>query len=405
MEAQTLLGRTLFLSMAVATSACSTTTKARDVSMNADQTITQLELQEELQRFAGDFAAKLADASLGLVKSESPQTRELAIRQLLLYQSAALDIATGAMPEVGLLDMVVFVRLTRSVFQRHWLPQFGSEGQMLLKAFDQAQVDVEKVEDRVLTPAQRQRLTALIDRWLAQNPELVRVETIRFPEFSRVAGNVAEAQETRGIFNSIRSATRSADEAVLLGERFRFLSIRMPFLLRLQAQVGVSDITSDLLNRLDEAEMKLQQLNSMQPFVADLTRLSVETRTAVQESRLLIDELHPLLERLPQPAVVADRLSELTALSDKGMVTMERLAHVMDQAAAILPKDPAATAAQAERQVDHLMRKGALYLVLVGLAWSLVFWGGYAAATAINRAGRAQRTSGPRRILHLRPRH
>lgn len=405
MGAQKLLGRTLSLLMVVTTCACATTPQARDVSMNPDQKVTQLELQEELQRFAAGLSARLVDAGQELFSSESSETRETALRLLLMYQSSALDIATGPMPEVSLLDMVVFVRLTRSVFERHWLAQFGTNGQRLLEAFDQSMGELDEVVARVLTPAQHQRLIALIERWLAANPDRVRVEAIRFPEFSRVAGGVAEAEETRGLFNSIRSATKSADEAVLLAERFRVLSIRIPYLLRLQARVGASDITSDLLLRLSEAEMKLQALNNLRPFVAELTRLGVEARTAAQESRLLLAELQPLLERLPQPGVVADGLGSLNTLSDKAMVTTERLAHVMDRAEAILPKDPAATALQAEKQVDHLMRKAALYLVLVGVAWSLVFWGGYAAATAINRAGRAQRTSSPRRILHLRPRH
>src|SRR4051812_2316729 len=54
--------------------------------------MTQVELQEALQRFCSNFAERIGQAGPELYKSSDPRIRKSAMQQVLLYQSSALDI-------------------------------------------------------------------------------------------------------------------------------------------------------------------------------------------------------------------------------------------------------------------------------------------------------------------------
>ena len=386
--------------------ACHAFAKPKERSVrDRPETLNQAELQEELQRYSADMSSRLSDAAQPLMESDSAELREAIVRRLLLYQSSALDIATGPRPEVNLLDMAVFIGLSRAVFERHWVGELGEESRPLLVALEDSKGELDALLARLLTPDELRRLHTRIGEWLDANPDRVSVEGIRFSEFSRVAGKIAGPDaKGGGLLASMKQATQSADEAVLVAERMRFLASRLPYVLRLQARLGASDVTSDLVARLEESELKLSKLDELRPLVGDVAKLSQETRLAIQEARATLVELEPLLERIPHRDQLGAALGSAERIGDKSLQVLDRLSHVLEQTDALLPKDAGRTAANVETQLDRLMRKAALYLVLVGVAWSLVFWGGYAAANALKGAGRAPRTPSSRRFLHLKPR-
>jgi hypothetical protein len=391
----------------VALCACHASAKPKEDSMAGarPESLNQTELQEAVQRFSADLSSRLSDASQPLLESSDVALREATVRRALLYQSSLLDIATGPRPEINLLDLSVFLGLSRAVFERHWLRQLGESSRPMLVAMQESQAQLDELLARLLSADELRWLRARIDEWLEANPDRVNVEGVRFSEFSRFAGNLAgDDSKSGGLVGSMKKATKTADEAVLVAERMRFLASRLPYVLRLQARLGASDVTSDLVARLKETELELAKLEQVRPLVGDLTKLSEETRRAVQEARATLTELQPFLERLPRHEQLGTTLSSAERIGDKSLQVLDRLSHVLEQTDALLPKDAARTAATVETQVEHLMRKGALYLVLVGIAWSLLFWGGYVAANALNRAGRAPRAPTSRRFVHLKPR-
>jgi hypothetical protein len=170
----------------------------------------------------------------------------------LLYVSAAMEIASGQYPEINLLDMVVFVRLARTVLERHWIPRlYGDEGAPLAEVFARSDAELRDVAARALTADQRQQLDQVIDTWLAENPSQLRVEGIRLADFSRAAGDAADrASRARGLLASVKSATQTANLALQLSERGLFLVQRLPFLWRLQVRVAAREMTSDLAVQL-----------------------------------------------------------------------------------------------------------------------------------------------------------
>ena len=216
-------------------------------------TAPELELQQEMQRFASQFTDRITQATEALEESSHrAEVRHEALRKNLRYIAAALEIATGPVAEINLVDMIVFVRLSRAVLERHWIPElYGTDGAELAQIFARSQADLDEVAARALSFEHRRELTSLTDAWLADNPEQFRVEGIRFSDFAAAAGAAGErALEVRGLLSSVKTATRAANQALLLSERVLFLLNRMPPLWRLQARLGAREMLDDAVTEL-----------------------------------------------------------------------------------------------------------------------------------------------------------
>jgi hypothetical protein len=218
-------------------------------------TAPELELQQEMQRFATQFTDRITQATEALEASSHRQdVRDEALRKNLRYIAAALEIATGPIAEINLVDMIVFVRLSRAVLERHWIPElYGADGAELVQIFAKSDEELATVAGQALSSTQRHQLAGLIDTWLAENPDQFRVEGIRFSDFSAAAGAAGErALQVKGFLASVKTATRAANQALLLSERVLFLFNRMPSLWRLQARLGAREVLGDAITQLSE---------------------------------------------------------------------------------------------------------------------------------------------------------
>jgi hypothetical protein len=213
-----------------------------------------VELQQDLQRYAAQFTETVTEAMVELERSPDRRISDEALRRNVAYASAAIDIAIGPFPEVNLLDMIVFVRLSRSAADRYWVPEvYGADaGTRLVDAFQRVEQELWRIADRALDGERKNDVLSLADDWLADNPGHVRVEGVRLTDFSAMAGEAARgrADRARGLLSSVRSATQSADQALLLAEQAMFLAHRIPFLVRMQARIAAREIVSDAVDRL-----------------------------------------------------------------------------------------------------------------------------------------------------------
>jgi hypothetical protein len=220
-----------------------------------DETLSELELQQHLQRFTTQFADRVTQATEALERSSPPGVRDEALRKNLLYVSSALEIATGPDPEINLLDMIVFVRLSRSALEHHWIPEvYRESGAELLEVFARSEEELRVVAEDALSPVQREQLAHLVETWLEENPAQIRVEGIRLADFSAAAGSAAaeRAVEAKGLLSSVATASHAANQALLLSERGLFLFHRLPFLWRLQARLAARDMLADAVAQLFE---------------------------------------------------------------------------------------------------------------------------------------------------------
>jgi hypothetical protein len=221
--------------------------------------MTSFELQQSIERFTGHFIDSVSDALHPELHSEQTTVLRAGLNRLLLYCSSALDIATGPIPEVNVVDMAVFLALSRSAIEAHWVPKvFGYEGRALLDAFVNAERDLEEISDSLLSASQRNDLNELIQDWLAANPGQVSVEWVRFQDFASRAREIEQsrARRARGLLGSVKSAAQTADQAMLLAERALFLSHRLPFLLRLHVRLCVPETLTDSIRTLQDSVMR-----------------------------------------------------------------------------------------------------------------------------------------------------
>jgi hypothetical protein len=217
--------------------------------------VDALELQESLQRFTTEFGDRITQAMEALERASEAGVRDEALRKNLLYVTSALEIATGPDPEVNLLDMIVFVRLSRAALQKHWVPVIYRErGTDLAEVFARSEQELQGLAEQALTPAQRIQLSNIVDAWQAQNPDQIRVEGIRLADFAAMAGSAAAERgiQAKSLLSSVSTASRAANQALLLTERGLFLVHRLPSVWRLQARLAARDMAADLVLQLSE---------------------------------------------------------------------------------------------------------------------------------------------------------
>ena len=148
--------------------------------------LPEVELQQELQRFTTQFVDRITQATEVLERAALAGVRDEALRKNLLYVSSAMEIATGPFAEINLLDMIVFVRLSRSVLERHWIPKlYGSEGHDLAEVFARSESELAEVAARVLTAEQRTQLTSLVETGWRRTPTRRASKASGWPIFRR----------------------------------------------------------------------------------------------------------------------------------------------------------------------------------------------------------------------------
>ncbi len=342
--------------------------------------VTQAELQQALQRFSSELTAGVVDATEPLRNSQNAEVREAATRQLLVYASSALEIATEPLPEVALLDMLVFVTLSHGTVDNYWVPKlYGAQGRQLAETLARSETLIWDLAEGIMSQSERAALKQLIDAWRAENPGQVAVEGVRFHEFSSAAGEISQeqAKKTKGLLSSVKSATQSADQAVLLGERAVYLAHRMPFLLRLQATVGAHDVLADATVQMEAAQGLVGQTAELRPLVHEVAGLVASSTTAVRETRMLVDAVRPILpERLPEGLAI-EHLRQLDRITDK-------VVRVVDDLRTMAPGGENDVAGR----LDGLVRRWMLYALGVGAVLIALFWVGYYVArpAAMRRA-------------------
>ena len=338
------------------------------------------ELQQDVQRAATAFADRVSQAGDPLEKGNRPVNEDALLRRILLYNAAALEIATGPYPKVNALDMVVFAILCRGALERHWIPnRFGDEGLPLVEAFICLERDAWETAGKFLDQGQQADLRELVSAWQDEHPGQYRVEGVRFQEFSEHAGRIASArhQKASGMLGQVRSATMAADHALLISERAVFLANRMPFLLRAQARVGVQETLNDSLARLHDVEALLGRAQALRPLLGDIVTMTNNATAALRETRELVDVVEPHVRSFATsrgPSRDGPDIAQMLASADR--VTESSLSLVRELRGAV-PDDPARTFAALEQRLDRVLRRWILYVVMAAAAWTAFFWFGY----------------------------
>lgn len=240
--------------------------------------MNQLQLQEQMQRFYTRFTERLVEkltATLSVI--QNAQLSETSYRQYLLYDSEALKIVTGPYPEINMLDMLVFVKLSKAAVKEYWIPKvYHQSGKGLLDSFEESEADIEKLAGQLISKEQLTQVDLLVDKWRKEHSKERRVEKIRLGEFSEFITQSKEAGHSEGGFSfgqmivDTQSAISAVDDMVLVANRGMFLVQQLPFLVRLHARILAMEMTSDFDLRFHGSPMMQAQQDMNPGLVAKL---------------------------------------------------------------------------------------------------------------------------------------
>ena len=250
--------------------------------------ITQEELRHEIMRFAGRSAERVDDAYFKLEEGfKTPKARRAALENSSAYVTSALDIAIGPNPEVNMLDMVVFVTLTRIVVEEYWVPKvFGDEAKILVEVFRSNEAEIWSIAGKVLTPQQQQELRVSIRQWRDRDPDRVYVEAARFGDFAWFMGEseLAKAQEGSG-FLGVKGVTREVSETRMLAERAMFYAQRVPWIARSLVRLMLLDVaqTPEINQVMKDTGTLAKAMHQTAKMTEELPGLITEQRDQIMK--------------------------------------------------------------------------------------------------------------------------
>jgi hypothetical protein len=227
--------------------------------------------QIQLQRFADDFLARAGqglDASAERLGTDDGRLQVLRLK--LICGSSVLSVVSGPNPNANLLDTVSVTVLMRKSVEDYWMKTTnGAAFEPWLEASRVLETNVWRLAARFLTAVQIDELRKGIDEWYASTPEIRSAFFARPYALTSMIRNEREEQAAKtSVFNIVNldPAVREVIHTRLFGERVMFTMQRMPFLLRLQAELLAQDLSA-------QPSVQLAISNSLQ-VSASLERMS-----------------------------------------------------------------------------------------------------------------------------------
>jgi hypothetical protein len=203
-------------------------------------------IQAEVMSFADVYVGAVLDATSRV----PPTTQANQIRVLdfeVRQATAAYEIASGGNPIADLIDMVVVVTATRAVVEaRLGEGMFGAGGPGLSTVLQRLETKIWTLAGQIVTDDQGKKLHQFIETWLARNPEVRDVSSIRLADLSAMPGSSTSGLGTptdvlrsMGLdpFSGIDPAVEEVQRSRLLAERAFYFAKRWPRILELQTRL------------------------------------------------------------------------------------------------------------------------------------------------------------------------
>jgi len=248
-------------------------------------------LQGGLMRFSDTFAARVAQASDEFAeKAATPEARIQAMGWAIRQTTAALTIAAGPNPNVGLLDMVVLVTLSRMAHEEYFLPKvWGEADRPMVEALKDLEQDIWGVTEQLLTQEQQQEIRQTLREWRDQHPDMGSTSFVRLPAFEDILESRTQDKKRGTRLGDLLSvdplaglepAVREIEQARLLAERSMFYLQRAPLLLSAEVE-----LLSMKLLRMPEIHSALEDSERISKAASSLADLAVELPEAVRVER------------------------------------------------------------------------------------------------------------------------
>ena len=270
----------------------------------------------------------LADTSMQRIASEinlarpatTPEQRRDEMSTRLALSSSIVAIAMQPDPVDALTDLLTFTTLTADAQRVAALGKAtDSYETRLLRALELNDADAWHVAERWVNEPTRIAFRKHILSWQGSRESAAQVAFVRLADLKRAGSTSVESDS--GLFDSLHAATQQFDQVRLLTERSLFLAQRMPFLMRLQAEVYTGNALAT--KEAQQTQAQLEQMSSIMETVSGL--LAGMAQQVANERRAALDDLFGHIEK--------ERKASLEQVEE--MVQSERQATLEQATAAI----------------------------------------------------------------------
>ncbi len=223
------------------------TVRAVTPGLKSEKAVDPVEVQQTLLRFADEFANRMVIGVEKLRRGTNDLDQADLLRWKITLSTETCSIVSGPNAIANLLDMTVFVTVTRMALEDHWLPKvFGESARPMLDGCRKAETEIWQLIHTVLKPAQQEELRKAIENWHKENPLPESVLAARALGFaSRVAELSREEPKPGSVFSLLKvdpfagmdPAVREIAQTRLFAERALYVTQKMPMLLRWQTEL------------------------------------------------------------------------------------------------------------------------------------------------------------------------
>ncbi len=210
--------------------------------------VDPVELQQTLLRFTDEYTTRMYAGINRLQHGTNAPDQAEVLNWKISLGTESCAIASGPNPVADVLDMTIFVTVTRLALEEHWVPNvYGESARPLLESCRGSESNIWQIADTFLTPAQQGELRQAIQVWHDHNPLPESVLAARAVSF---ASQVAQASHTGSakpgsVFNlllldplsGLDPALQEVAQTRLFAERALYVTQKMPLLLRWQTEL------------------------------------------------------------------------------------------------------------------------------------------------------------------------
>ena len=307
--------------------ACSSAPRSATNKLPADQVGRPTVTGAQAQGLQSSVMA-LADTSMQRIASEinlsrpgkTPEQRRDEMSTRLVLSSSIVAIAMQPDAVDALADLLTFTTLTADA-QRN--AAMGKEADSyearLLRALEQNDTEAWRVAERWVNEPTRIAFRERILSYQGSRRSAAEVAFVRLADVKR--GGSTSVESDSGLFDSLHAATQQMDQTRMLAERSLFLAQRIPFLMRLQAEVYTGNALAT--KEAQQTQAQLDRVSSIMESVSGL--LAGMAQQIANERKAALDDLFGHIE--------AERKASLEQVQQ--MVNSERKAAI-DQATAAI---------------------------------------------------------------------
>jgi hypothetical protein len=277
------------------------------------------QVQADVMSFADVYVGEILDAT----SRYPPTTQEMQIRVLgfqARQTAAAYEIASGQNPIADLLDMVVFVTVSRTVFSSPSARgSFGESRELLVKALAGLEGKIWLIAGRVMDEEQEKGLRAFIENWVAHNPDVRDASAVRLADMRSVPGSAAAGLGTPSdvlksmgldLFGGIDPAVMEVQRSRLLAERAFYFAKRWPRILEIQTRL----LTLQLASQPAPAQA-----------LADIARVSLAAESVARTAEGL-----PALVDREREAAIRQFMDALSAQETRARALLAEMRRTLD---------------------------------------------------------------------------